>query len=557
MNKKNITLFGTAILVFTVIVSLAIYLFRQDGEDSVKTGDNNQTANTELSDSVKDERSSSHEEPSDYIWSQGSEIKLSLNGDTISAPSSDVTLINNVVAISTAGNYRLSGKLNGGQLLIDAGNDDIVRLILENVDITSSSTAPIYVKNAEKVIVILADGSENFITDSNNYVYTDGTDEPKAAIYSAADLTIYGEGKLTVSGNYNDAISSKDGVVIVESELVISSVDDGIRGKDYLISKNADITVNAKGDALKSDNEEDAARGYIEIAGGNYKINSGDKGISGKTRVIIEEGNFTIDSDDDAIHSDNMIEINSGKLEILAGDDAIHADNLLTIHGGDILIKESIEGLEASILTINGGSIDITSSDDGINAVAAESTTGQGRAMGWPGGQMNIDTSNSVYINGGNIKVNALGDGVDVNGSIVMTGGVLVVNGPSSPGNGALDFDGNFTISGGELIAIGSSGMAQAPGTQSSQNSILMNLDSQYSQKSNVVLRDSAGNAIAEIESVRNFQSVVVSSPSIKSGSQYVLEIDGTEVAKVTISSISTTYGNVGGMQGGRGRRFP
>ena len=106
---------------------------------------------------------------------------------------------------------------------------------------------------------MLADATENTISDGASYVFADPVDdEPNAAIFSASDLTISGNGSLTVEGNYNDGIASKDGLTIAGGSITVSAVDDGIRGKDYVVVEDSVITIDAQGDGLKSDNEEDA-----------------------------------------------------------------------------------------------------------------------------------------------------------------------------------------------------------------------------------------------------------------------------------------------------------
>jgi len=367
----------------------------------------------------------------------------------------------------------------------------------------------IFVKGAEKTVIVLADNTDNHITDGKSYIFEDSEeDEPNAAIFSKDDLTIYGNGSLTVDGNYNDGIASKDGLIIKSGSITVNSVDDGIRGKDYLIVKDGIISVDAKGDGLKSDNDEDVTKGYILIEDGAINIGSGEdaieaetdvlitdgeitlssgggsnksvsgtssaKGIKGNVCLIVDDGTVTINSADDAIHSNGSLAINGGFFDISSGDDGIHADSVLGVNGGDIHITKSYEGIESrSVIVINGGDIHITSSDDGLNVA------GGNDGSGFHGGPGDISSSGDfyLYINGGYIVINAAGDGIDSNGSIVMTDGIVIIHGPTSNMNGALDHA-SFKITGGLLVAAGSSGMAQAPGTSSTQYSLLLNCSS-------------------------------------------------------------------------------
>lgn len=136
-----------------------------------------------------------------------------------------------------------------------------------------------------------------------------------------------------------------------------------------------------------------------------------------------------------------------------------------------------------------------------------------------------------MNISGGKLYVNASGDGLDANGSIFMTGGTVIVSGPTDNGNGALDYDNEFVISGGILASIGSSGMAQAPGSTSSQCSIMANVSGQAGTLIHV--QDTDGNTIINLKSEKSFSSVVISSPKLVSGQSYQIYTDGTIEGKI------------------------
>ena len=191
--------------------------------------------------------------------------------------------------------------------------------------------------NAEDAVIVLADNTANNVTDATSYVFPNAEeDEPNAAIFSNAGLTISGNGSLTVTGNANDAISSDDTLVITSGTITVNAVDDGLRGKDTLLIQGGTINVVATGDGLKSDNEDDATLGYVAIeggvinvaaqgdaiaaqtdvliTGGEFNLSAGGgsgaqiaedasaKGIKGLANVLIDNGTFVIDSADDAIH---------------------------------------------------------------------------------------------------------------------------------------------------------------------------------------------------------------------------------------------------------------
>ena len=544
--------------------------------------------------------------PSDYAWYGASAAVITLNGDSISTDAAGVTVDGSTATITRAGAYLLSGRLNDGQIIVDTQDEAVVQLILNGADLISSSSAPIYIRAAEKTVILLAEGSTNIVSDASTYVYASAEeDEPNAAIFSTADLSIGGSGSLTVTGNSNDGIASKDGLLIASGTISVTAVDDGIRGKDYVVIEDGTIRIDAGGDGIKSDNEEDTARGYVSIAAGSVAIDAGGdaisaqsdviitggefdlttaggsaasiaetlsaRGIKGVVSVVIDGGSFNINAADDALHSNGGITVNNGTFTIASGDDGLHADATLTVNGGTFAITESYEGLESAIITINGGDFTIASSDDGINVAGGMDGSGmQGPGMRGGPDSFSANSSYFLYIRGGTITVNAYGDGLDINGSVEMSGGTLLVSGPTEQNNGALDYDGAFTVTGGLIIATGSSGMAQAPGTTSTQKSAAVFFTSTLPAGTLVHVQNSSGEEIFTFVPAKNYQSIVFSSPLLTQGQTYAVYLGGSAAGKqsgglveagtytpgelygsLTISGTLTQLGSGGGMGGG------
>ncbi|MBL8133871.1 MAG: carbohydrate-binding domain-containing protein [Anaerolineae bacterium] len=516
-----------------------------------------------LSQSASVENVVDHADSDDFAWDSADVTEIALNDNNISIEGEGALAEGNHLTVTSAGTYRLSGTLTDGQIIVDTEEEALVRLILGGVTLSSSTSAPINIVNAEETVIVLESGSQNSISDGAVYVFESaGTDEPNAAIFSKTDLTFYGDGALTVAGNFNDGITSKDGLVIAGGSISVNAVDDGIRGKDYLVIEGGTVTVNAGGDGLKSDNEEDAARGYISIsagaitvtasgdaitaqtdvliAGGEFTLMSGGgsaarldgsvsaKGVKSVISTVIDGGVFTINSADDSVHSNSSIVINGGTFALSTGDDAVHADATVVINGGEIRITDSYEGIESAIITINGGDIHVVSSDDGVNVANGVDGSGMGGRPGRGVQQTTFTGSTYLYINGGTIVVDADGDGIDVNGAVEMTGGVVIVNGPTEQMNGALDYDASFVISGGFLVAAGSSGMAQAPGEGSSQNSLLVNVSSTLPAGTLVHIQDSSGNDLLTFAPTKSYQSIAFSSAALVTGSSYAVYFGGS-----------------------------
>lgn len=534
------------------------------------TGADTDTGAASVAESLA-ENGETHDDSEDYLWEDSAVIPIVLNGDSITADSNGVTVDGSQATITLAGTYSLSGSLMDGQIIVDTKDEEVVRLILNGVDLHNSTSAPIYIANAEKVVIVLADNTENSVTDGAAYVFENPEeDEPNAAIFSTSDLTITGNGSLTVNGNYNDGIASKDGLIIASGVITVNAADDGIRGKDYLVVKDGTLTVNAQGDGLKSDNEEDAAKGYISIETGVINVTAGGDAITGQTDVMVMDGTFTlssgegssnridetssakgikataainidggsfaINSADDAINSNGSITINGGAFTIASGDDGMHADSTLVINAGDIQITKSYEGIESAVITIHAGNIHVTSSDDGINVASGNDGSGMmGPGGGGPGRDTFTYTGDYyLYINGGYVVVDALGDGIDVNGAIVMTDGIVLVNGPTEQMNGALDYDGGFKISGGLLVAAGSAGMAQTPDASSGQSAALIYLDATQPAGALVHIQNSAGEDILTFAPTKNYQSIAFSSAELVNGETYQIYLGGSSTGIAT-----------------------
>jgi hypothetical protein len=552
---------------------------------------------------------------------------IKLEGGSITLEGSGATVSGNVVTITSAGMYSISGSLNDGQIVVDTEDEETVELVLNGADITYSASAPIYVSNAEKTVITLADGTENYVTDGAGYVFEDAeSDEPDAAIFSKDDLTINGNGSLTVHANYRNGIASKDDLKITGGSITVNAVNDGIKGRDSIAVRDGMIAVNAGSDGIESNNDEDAEKGNIYIEGGALNITAGLDGIQAQTRLVVSGGSMTIssgggsinsssgddwgnwgrqdnpddsssadsakgmkagvdititggtidiDSSDDSIHSNDSLTINGGELVLTSGDDGIHSDSTIEISGGDLSITQSYEGIESSTITINDGNLHLVASDDGINAVGGN----DGSSMGGRPGQNSFDpfADHHLYISGGYIAIDAMGDGLDINGPIDMTGGMVIINGPTSNHNGALDYFGAFQITGGFLVAVGSSGMAQAPSTSSTQYSMVMNFPSPQTAGTMVHVETEDGEEILTFVPTKAYQSVVLCSPELVNGSTYVVYsggsstgtvtdglysggtyTGGTQITSFTISGVVTGAGtHSAGFPGGPGGNMP
>ena len=446
-------------------------------------------------------------------------------------------VLDQTLEIKESGIYHLTGNLSDGLINISVGDEGVVKLILDNASITNSNGPAIACYSADDLVIELI--GENNIKDSANYS-TDLDEDVKGAIYSKADLTFSGDGKLIIEANHEDGIVSKDDLKIAGGVYQIAAKDDGIRGKDSVYITDGIFNIEAESDTIKSTNETDDGKGFVLIENGEFNLTASAKGIKAINSILIHGGIFEIDSYDDAIHSNNYIGINGGDIKISSGDDGIHADRELIIDGGDISISKSYEGLEAQKITISSGEIAITSSDDGINAGGGS----DGSANNRPGaGAFNVDENCEITIGGGNITINASGDGIDSNGAIHFDDGKVIVDGPTNNGNGALDVGSEAYINGGEVVAVGSSGMAVALSSNSSVFNLSVYFSSTYEAGTTLTIKDSTDQTIISHTSRKPFSHATIGSDKFALDKTYTIYINDSIYQTFTISDITTTLG--------------
>ena len=374
---------------------------------------------------VTSTQSGSSSEAVNTSWNESECTKIELTQTSANINGSGAAVENNKVTITEAGTYVLSGTLTDGCIDVNVSGKGTVRLILNGVNITSSTTAPFIVEDAKKVVVTLADGTTNTFTDSTRVAADD--EDYSAAVYSKADLTFNGNGTLNINAGYRNGIKSTDDLKIVSGTYNITSNEDGIVGKDLLAVKTGIFNITSGQDGMKSTYDKDDTKGNIiiddgtfnitasadgiqsehilRINGGEFNIKTGNgyqastksgnsqpgnmggntttttqtqdkdsmKGLKAGTIIKVTGGTYIIDSQDDSVHTNGNMYIDNGKYTINTGNDAFHSDTQLVINGGTIDIQNSYEGIESLEIIINGGDINVTASDDGINASGGSS----------------------------------------------------------------------------------------------------------------------------------------------------------------------------------------
>ncbi len=274
------------------IIAMLPVLLMLSACSGFQTERGNETVNTSAEDYV-------------YIYTDADQ-----NTEPGQAEQIDLASKEGVVTISKGGDYLLSGETNE-QILVDAYEDEMIHLYLNNAVVNSASGPAIYVKSAAKLIITLMPGSENVLADTANYK---GYEELKACLYSTADITINGEGSLAVYGYYEDGIRSKDRIKIVDGNLEIQAKGDGIRGNDGFAMKSGLLDIQSEANGIRTVNDQNG-RGIIELSGGEIGIISGKNGIDSANDIHMRDCSCTVYSVQKAVSTPASMYIDEGCLQ--------------------------------------------------------------------------------------------------------------------------------------------------------------------------------------------------------------------------------------------------
>lgn len=527
-------------------------------------------------------------------------VSIELNGDSAVCGSDSVQIAESTVSIVEEGTYILSGALDDGMLIVDADDTDKVQIVLNGAQITSSSSAAVYVLSADKVFITTAEGTENTLANGGEYVAIDDNNID-AAVFSKSDLTLNGEGSLCVSAAVGHGIVSKDDLILTSGTYEITAASHGLSGKDSVRIAGGTYAIQSGKDGIHAENADDASLGFVYIAdgtfaitaegdgmsaagylqadGGDYTITAGGgageqtlggeaapemaegtqsdtesstedstsmKGMKSSTELLLNGGTYVLNCADDALHSNGNLTVNNGSFEIQTGDDGIHADNAVVIMDCDMEILQSYEGIEGLSIDIAGGEIALTASDDGLNAAGGNDSSGTG---GRGDDIFAVTEGAYICISGGTLNINAYGDGIDSNGDLTVSGGQTYVSGPVNGGNSSLDYAGEAMITNGIFVAAGVSEMAQNFGESSTQAVMMVNV-SGGEAGSTITLADSDGSELLSWQAEKAYSSVIVSCPELAQGDTYTLT---TGEVETTVTMDSLVYGSAGiggGMNG-------
>lgn len=500
----------------------------------------------------------------DASYDEAAATKIALTGQGATVSGEGAAVEGSTVIITAAGTYVVSGELTAGSLTVNAGDADKVQIVLSGASIRNEAGPALNIQQADKVFVTLAAGSQNTLADGASYTLAEGEDEPNAALYSKADLTINGTGALTVEGNYRHGVNSRDDLVVTGGTLTVTAKEDGLRGKDCVKVADGSFAITAGGDGVKSNNDEDPTRGFVSIDGGTFAVEAGDEGFQAATYLRLAGGDAQIKAADHALRSDVEAAMSGGTYVVEAGGKGMNPETKFTMDGGTFTVAGCEEGIEAQEVIVNDGELNITASDDGINAAVAERSDETAEAAV----AANASEDCLIQINGGMVTVDAGGDGLDSNGYVEVNGGVVLASGSAGGGDSALDYEYGAKITGGAVILAGATGMAETftEGTQP-----FAMVAAEGAAGTNLAVTDEAGTVLVSYTVPKAFQCAVVSAPGLTEGATGKVIVGGTVTGAdsagyatgaaveggttVDFTASTTPSNEVGRMGGGDGSR--
>ena len=411
--------------------------------------------------------------------------RVSITGNfTVTSDTSDgVTQSGSVYTITKAGEYTVTGLLSEGQLIVDAGDEDEVTIVLNGTSITCSSGSPIYVKNASKVEIKSEENSFNEVIDNRTEATEDSSDDAgNAAIYATCDLKLVGKGALVVTGNYNNGIQSKDDLSIKNVIVKVTAVNNAVKGNNAVdIESGNIIAISAKGDGIKTSNSSISnkgnQKGIVTITGGNIDVYAACDGIDAAYGVDISgDGNLNIYTDTYSEYSEEVTSSGSSSGTSTSRNSSANK----TASANTVSYVAASDTIANAPGGFGGGNMGGMDGQNGGNAPDMNGGSGGNKAggnrPGMPGdfnksgnssGQSystkGIKAESEINISGFTINISSTDDGIHANSDsgVLETGedgkGTIVINGGSitiSSGDDGIHADKQLDVNDGYINVV-------------------------------------------------------------------------------------------------------
>lgn len=376
----------------------------------------------------------------DAGYEEASATKITFNGAEASVSGSGASVgTGSVVTITEEGTYMVTGTASDGQLVVNAPDTHKVQIVLKGVTLTNADSAALYVQQADKVFITLAEGSKNLLADGKTRGTSEAESQLDGVIYSKADLAINGSGQLTVTGSYNHGIVSKDDLVITGGNISVTAEGQGLHGKDCVKIKDGTFTLKTGGDAIQSDNAEDAVRGFVYIAGGSFTIaaQEGD-GIQAETTLRIDGGNFAIVTSGGSINAPAHQETDFG------GGFGGGRGGAERVSGGAFNVSGGAFRVSGGAMAPSGAAIRTTKpAVEAPTTAAAVTATEEDTAASTKG----LKAAGQLIINNGTFAVDTVDDGIHSNGAVTIKSGTITI----ATGDDGVHADDALLIDGGTI----------------------------------------------------------------------------------------------------------
>jgi hypothetical protein len=553
------------------------------------------------------------EEDYDAEWAKGAGLtQIRLSGKDAQVSGEGASFSGGILHIEKEGSYILSGTLSGS-VEIEAGGDGVVRLCLNGASIASEGATAIQAKKTAKLILTVAEGTENTVSGGSAISEESGGSSGEslhAAIYATGDMTINGAGSLKAESPVYEAIAAKGVLALTGTgKITAQAANDGVRGKEAFAMLSGTLDIIAGNDGIKASGSGEGegavvidggsatikaggdgiqAESSASIYGGSFSISTGSgagepiaaseesgrgwgrmpqpgdaaqpsgnegesksyKGVKAQTSLVIAGGTLKFDTEDDAVHSNDSLQLLGGSLEIKTGDDGMHADGALVISG-----SSSHVNITQSYEGIEAATIEMQGGSVRIvasdDAVNAAGGNDDADGQGPMGFDQFFDSDSEFYfrMSGGTLEAKGGRDGIDANGNIYLEGGDARISALSRGMDGAIDLDRTLEVSGGTLVTAGS---CAAPASSSKQPVLLASFDESHPAGTVIELKRE-NETILSYTSEIGFTAAAFSSPSLEDGKSYAVFLGGKEVCTAKIAGASTAVGESGeyAIQGG------